>query len=398
MIKQQAEVIIVGGGSTGAAIQCFLVRAGIGATLLVERGMLAGGPTGRSPAIFRQHYGHPELVKMARYGIEYFRDWSSHSHGTCDYVTAPLLSTVGEENAKEFAATLALMRNCNVQIDEIAPDDICKLIPGVWTGDVVAASMEPNAGYCDPHATVWSFAAEARRHGGSVLQFTPVTELLVRANRICGIRTVDSDIAAPIVILAAGPWTSAMAAQIGVTLPIKTRRHSLAQIVQPPSTAWFGLMYADYITGLYFRPEGKRQFLAGSLLPWDNAEIVNPDRFDEGVSQETFISIAQRIVHRLPQWSDAGDGGGWSSLLDVTPDGYPVIGEVDGIDGLYIVAGLSGHGFKLCPAIAEMLTALVTGIDSAFDTNMFALNRFERNKPIIDLTSYRYEFQRSAAI
>lgn len=395
MIKQ-ADAIVVGGGSTGAAILCALARAGIKNSVLIERGALAAGPTGRSPAILRQHYGHPELIKMARYGIEYFRSWREHTQGDCDYVRTPLLSTVGQKNAEAFDRTLHLMRDCGAQIDKLSLHDVEQFIPGVALDDVVAASLEPDAGYCDPHATAWSYTVAARQLGAQVLQATTVTGVMTQGERVIGVRTDSGDIASPIVIFAAGPWTMNLMADIGVYLPLTTVRHSLAQLALADGIAEMDFLYADYITGLYLRPEGHRQILAGSLLPADNSEQVDPDRFNEGVTQELFISLAERIVHRFPLWSDIGDAGGWSSLLDMTPDGYPLLGKIDAFDGLHVAAGLSGHGFKLCQPIAEIVTATITGQSSQFDGALFAANRFEQHGPIKDLTSYRYDAQPAA--
>ncbi|MGH9202680.1 MAG: NAD(P)/FAD-dependent oxidoreductase, partial [Vicinamibacterales bacterium] len=63
-------------------------------------------------------------------------------------------------------------------------------------------------------------------------------------------------------------------------------------------------------------------------------------------------------------------------LYDVTPDWQPVLGPVDGMEGLVIAAGFSGHGFKLSPALGEVLAAVLQGEPPAIDIAMFALSRF----------------------
>ncbi|MCE3602810.1 FAD-binding oxidoreductase [Massilia sp. P8910] len=384
------DAIIVGGGSSGTAIQCALARAGIGRTVLLERGVLAGGPTGRSPAILRQQYGHAELVRMAQFGIDYFHSWQEHSSGNCDYRRIALLAVAGEENLAAFDTTLEIMRECGARVEPIAPADLGRWIPGARHDDVLRAAIEPDAGYCDPHATALSFAAQARTHGAQLMQGVEVLDLLRSDGRVCGVRTATGDILAPIVILAAGPWTPMLAARAGVTLPIRTVRHSVAQLLRPAATPAMEVMLADYINGIYFRPEGADQCLAGSLRGADTADVADPDRFDEGISEDVFVELAQRMVHRVPDWTELGDGGGWSSLFDVTPDAYPLIGPVEQLPGLYVAAGLSGHGFKLCPAIAHMITAHITGQASRFDLAMFSPERFAAGKPIVGRASYHY--------
>jgi glycine/D-amino acid oxidase-like deaminating enzyme len=75
--------------------------------------------------------------------------------------------------------------------------------------------------------------------------------------------------------------------------------------------------------------------------------------------------------------------GGWASLYDITPDWHPIMGALPGIEGLYCAAGGSGHGFKLAPAVGEMMAnLLVNGPKPAADIDLFAASRFEQGKPI----------------
>ena len=79
---------------------------------------------------------------------------------------------------------------------------------------------------------------------------------------------------------------------------------------------------------------------------------------------------------RVPGMSDAGFVRGWSGLLTVTPDWHPVIDRVPGIDGLYVAAGFSGHGFKMAPAVGRAMAEVVLGLDQAIDTGRLRLSRF----------------------
>ncbi|MFN4219271.1 MAG: FAD-dependent oxidoreductase, partial [Candidatus Bipolaricaulia bacterium] len=58
------------------------------------------------------------------------------------------------------------------------------------------------------------------------------------------------------------------------------------------------------------------------------------------------------------------------------PDWQPVLGPVDGTDGLFVAAGFSGHGFKLSPALGEELARWVCGQPLTVDLGRFSLRRF----------------------
>jgi glycine/D-amino acid oxidase-like deaminating enzyme len=79
----------------------------------------------------------------------------------------------------------------------------------------------------------------------------------------------------------------------------------------------------------------------------------------------------------------------YASLYDITPDWHPIMDAVPGVDGLYLCAGSSGHGFKLAPAVGQMMAKLVLeGKQPGDDINLFSFDRFEKE----DLVRGRYEY------
>jgi sarcosine oxidase subunit beta len=87
---------------------------------------------------------------------------------------------------------------------------------------------------------------------------------------------------------------------------------------------------------------------------------------------------------------EGGTGaGGWASLYDITPDWHPIIDALPGVEGLYCAAGTSGHGFKLGPAVGEMMADLIiNGQQPEADINMFGAGRFAEGKGVAG----RYEY------
>jgi glycine/D-amino acid oxidase-like deaminating enzyme len=68
-------------------------------------------------------------------------------------------------------------------------------------------------------------------------------------------------------------------------------------------------------------------------------------------------------------------------LYDVTPDWHPLLGPVDGVDGLHLATGGSGHCFKLGPAIGELVAAELLGRKLAHaEIASFSVNRFAENR------------------
>ncbi len=108
-----------------------------------------------------------------------------------------------------------------------------------------------------------------------------------------------------------------------------------------------------------------------------------PDNFNEKIEFDTVANYAERVVRRYPAMSASVSAGGWGALYDITPDWHHIMGSLPGIEGLYCTAGSSGHGFKLAPAIGEMMAALIlNGSQQNSDISLFSVERFAQNKLI----------------
>jgi len=99
--------------------------------------------------------------------------------------------------------------------------------------------------------------------------------------------------------------------------------------------------------------------------------------------------FSERVARRYPLMEHGTTAGGWASLYDVTPDWHAIMGALPGVEGLYCVAGTSGHGFKLGPAVGEMMADLIiNGEKPDADINLFSLNRFDAGKEVAGKYEY----------
>ena len=125
--------------------------------------------------------------------------------------------------------------------------------------------------------------------------------------------------------------------------------------------------------------------LVGSIAPQEETgdQVSDPDDFNERVEIDIVSSFIERVAIRYPPMERSHLASSYASLYDITPDWHHVMDAVPGIDGLYICAGSSGHGFKLGPAVGRMMADLALhGKTQNDDINLFAWDRFERDKPV----------------
>ncbi len=144
--------------------------------------------------------------------------------------------------------------------------------------------------------------------------------------------------------------------------------------------------WCDDILAHYARPEREDTILigtwAGGGTAIRNLEVkrphahADPNEYDAGSDQGEAARIIQQMLPRVPRIGELGIRPGYACLYDMSPDDLPVIGHVPGTEGLFVIAGSSGHGFKLGPAVGEEVARLVASGRSDI-LAPFSLSRFD---------------------
>jgi glycine/D-amino acid oxidase-like deaminating enzyme len=370
------DVIVIGGGCTGASTAFQLARRGR-RVVLVERDTVGSGPTARSIGIIRLHYSHEPLIRLAIRSLRMFTAFEELTGGTADFVRAGFLLLAAPAQMDALRANVRLQHAAGADAVVLSSEEVHRLDPRMNTQDTGGAAYEAASGVADGYTTTASFGAGARRYGAEIREATEALEILVEGGRVRGVRTSRGLVEAPVVLVAAGPWTPALLSPLGVDVPIQSSRQQVVQVAPPPGFGAMRFVLEDMIQGFYARGETGGTVLAG-VLEEDAGEIVQTDAFNTGVDFDFVERVGRLFAHRFPGAAAASVRGGYASLYDVTPDWQPILGSVDGVAGLFIAAGFSGHGFKLSPALGEALAALLTGEIPEIDISMFHLSRFTR--------------------
>jgi glycine/D-amino acid oxidase-like deaminating enzyme len=378
-----AEVVIVGGGSTGASIAYHLARRGVAGVLLLEQGFLASGATGRSSAIVRQHYAYPVTARMARLALDVFRRFDDVIGGECGFTRTGYLALVGPDDREALAGNVAMQQGVGVRTRVVGAAEIRDLVPQMAVDDLAAAAHEPDAGYADPAATTASLARRARDLGARILEGTAVRRLVVERGAVAGVETGAGTVATRTVVAAAGGWTPRLLAPLGVEVPITNTLHQIGVFERPADFGPGHPVCGDFVSQVYFRPEQGGLTLVGSTKHTHD-EVVDPDDYPAAADPGWLQEFAERSVHRFPGLEAARSRGGWAGFYDTTPDFQFVLDRAPGVAGLFVAAGFSGHGFKHSPIIGDLVADLVLGTppaDPHVDLGFFALSRFAAGRP-----------------
>jgi sarcosine oxidase subunit beta len=353
-VAGEFDVGIVGAGVHGASAAYHLASRGVRAVLF-EKGMPAGGPTGRSSAVCRAYYTNEFLARAAHESIEMLATFAELTGGDAGYRRTGALFLHPPGDVEQVERNVPRLNQIGIVCEALRPEDVAARFPAFSLDGVAVAVWERDAGYTDPAGTTLGLFNRAVEQGVEPRMRTAVAAIEPEDAGGATLLAGDgSRTRCRRVLLAAGPWTRPLAAQVGIDLPLTVERHVVATF------GWGGArpapLHADVPNGYYLKPEGALLFLVGPLRPEQN---VDPDRFNERITDEEIRSLSAAITRRVPELERAESHGGWASLYDVSPDWQPVIGEV--APGIFVDAGTSGHGFKLAPALGRHVAAMVLG-------------------------------------
>ncbi|MBY8861305.1 FAD-binding oxidoreductase [Nocardia sp. CA2R105] len=389
-MTETTEYLIVGGGLEGLAIAWSLADRGATDVLVVERDTLCSGMTGKSSGVVRCHYGTPSLAAMSWYGVQVFataaeRFGDDMGFRQCGYVVG-----VGPDNVEPLKANVVMQQQLGIDVDFIDHDEMAQLWPGLRLDDFAALAYEPRGGRGDAHLTGMAFAAAARLLGVRIRQSTEVTALLQDSGgTVYGATLADgTQVHAGTVIVAAGPWSAALGATVGVDVPVKAQRAQLVLVDQgeplPPVPVLSDLAGLQYLCR---EPNG--EILAGNsdhVAP----EYIDPDHYTNHADDSTIEKVIGKLDHRLPNMPDPRISGSYVGAYDVTPDYNPIIGPSPA-PGLFLATGFSGHGFKISPAVGRLVADLLldgTTTLPGVEATDFRYSRFAENAPLLSPHPY----------
>jgi sarcosine oxidase subunit beta len=382
-MNETADIIIIGGGVMGASIAYHLAKQGDGQVMLFERQALCNGTTGRSGAIVRQHYSNDFTIRMARDCLSVFQHFDELIGGDCGFVTTGMIIIVNEQGAKALRANVKMQQEQGVDTQLIQPEEISEVTPGYSGAGVALACYEPGTGVADPMATTYCFANRARDYGATIHEGVSVTQILTASQRVVGVGTDAGDFQTPIVVLAANVWSVALAQSIGISLPITATRHPMVALRRPNDFGGRSGLHAvglDLTRDIYLRPDFGGITLVGSS---ENVFTPsNPDNYAQGLTEQEIAHFRSMAGGSIPALTRAVPRGGWAGIYDDTPDFHPILDKLPGYDGLYCVAGFSGHGFKLSPRVGQWMAQLILTGTKPDDMQHFSFDRFTQDREI----------------
>jgi D-arginine dehydrogenase len=353
------DFLIIGGGIAGISAAARLSALG-SVTVLEREDALAYHASGRSAALFEQHYGKASTVALNRASLDF--------HRSADVLSPRGLMLVGSKGEADlFAADVAAM-----QMAEITMDAALALIPVLNPAHVDRAAYDPGAWDIDTDRLIQTFAKTARGNGAQIVTKAEVTAIS-RTAQGWAVSTKAGDYAARQLVNAAGAWVDVIAQMAGVApLGFQPLRRSMARIPAPDGhdiRAWPMVFGAG--EGWYAKPD------AGALIvsPAEEDPVAPHDAYaDDMVLAEGLARYEANVTTPVTRLLAS-----WAGLRTFSPDRNLVLGPDPAHAGFIWCAGQGGYGMQSAPGASQLLADLVGGKTPEISPDMVAAltpNRF----------------------
>lgn len=371
MTVRTTDVAIVGGGVVGCSIAFFLARAGVRRVTLFERGSLACGATGICPGGVRQQFASEAECRFARRSAAFFEHINEilqpeapFHFERSGYVF--LFESVAA--LKKAGQRVAMQNRAGVPSRVIDPGEIAAMLPHLRLDGVRGGTFCADDGFLEDCHGVTVELARRAKEAGAEIAYEEVLALR-DAGSSMQVSTDRQNYHASTVVLAAGADSVALAAQLGITLPIVAEPRRLvyttahSERVLPPllvaqERAFAGKQLSNGVFYLGWLAE----------TPGDDSMTFTERALTAGATLLPLLSTipVRRVV---------------TGIYDNTPDRRPIIGPVPGSERVHVAAGFSGHGFMLAPAIGEVVAAGIAGQPIDLPVGAFSLARFSGTTP-----------------
>ncbi|MDI6809312.1 MAG: FAD-binding oxidoreductase [Candidatus Eisenbacteria bacterium] len=377
-IPHSSEVVIVGGGVIGTSIACQLSKQGMRDIVLFEKNLLGFAETSNCVGGIRQQFSTSVNIELSRESVRIFENFKEETDREVAFNQyGYLFLAANPSEFEQLKRNVALQNSLRVNSRVVSVEEVAKIEKEINLDDIVGGTFCHEDGFSDPHEVTQAFASFAREKGARLLEKTEVVGISVEKEGRFKVRTPEAEISTPRVIVAAGYRAKEISSWVGVDVPIAPyRRQIFATEVFPelPDTL---PMVVDFHTGLYMRKE------SGGIV-MGMVDKDEPSSTNTIVDWDYMLKMVECAVARVPVLEKAKVMRGWAGLYDITPDSHAILGKTE-VNGFYLAAGFSGHGFMHAPAVGKVISEIVIkGKPETVDVAALNLERFKSGEVLTE--------------
>jgi len=359
-MKEQAKVVVVGGGVVGVSALYHLARKGWGDdVVLLEKAELTSGSTWHAAGLLPLFNMSYSVGQVHKYSVNLYKQLEEETGQPVGFAqVGNLRLAMNDDRMDEYYQYAATARTIGIDVRFLTPEEIGKLWPLCNTDGLVGGIFHPEDGYIQPADLTQALAKGARARGATIYRNTSVLNIEQATSGGWVVETGKGSITCDHVISATGNYARKTGAMVGLDIPvipvehqyIVTEPHPALQQRKQEGLPEMGVLRES--DGSWYLREENNGFILGPYEKGAPACYVDgPDpRAEYELFQEDIERLEPHIeaaMNRVPAFGEVGIKKVYNGAIAYTPDGNPIIGPAWDLDNFWLN---EGHSFGITAA------------------------------------------------
>ncbi|WP_208349064.1 sarcosine oxidase subunit beta family protein [Pseudaestuariivita rosea] len=378
--KAEYDIIIIGGGGHGLATAYYLAKEhGVTNVAVLEKGYLGGGNVGRNTTLVRANYFLPGNSEFYSHSLKLWEGMEQDLNYNAMHSQRGLINLFHSDAQRD-----AFVRRGNAMINQgddailLDRDGVRKMVPYLDFDNtrfpIYGGLYHPRGGTARHDAVAWGYARGADQRGVDLIQQCEVTGIDIEGGVVKGVQTTRGAIRAKKVGIVVAGRSGQVAAMAGMRLPIES--HVLQAFVTEGLKPCIDHVVSFGMGHFYISQSDKGGLVFGGDLD-----------FYASYAARGNLPMVEHVMEAgmtlMPMIGKARVLRSWGGIMDMTPDGSPIIDKTD-TQGLFIDCGWCYGGFKATPASGFAFAHLMATGRPHQTAEKFRLDRFRTGVSIMD--------------
>ena len=381
------HIVIIGGGVIGTSIAFHLSNQDVQVTL-IEVGDLAAGSSGACDGLVFMQSKKPGIhLRLAMESLKRFDALQKQLPFDIEFRKTGGLVVI-QTQAEYLAMETYVKEQQALGLDvQLLDRDQTRQKEPYLSSSVAGAAFSPMDAQVNPINLTLGFAMAAKKNHARIMTGVKVLDILEKNHRVTGVATTKGTIDADLVVNAAGSQAGQVARLVDIFMPVKPRRGQIVVTHGGDPVLSHCLISASYIAAKYDPDLAGRSGQGISMEQTDNGNLLlGSTREFAGFNKETTLSGIQGIIKQcaavLPVLEQFQIIRSFAGLRPFTPDGLPILGPVNSLEGFIMAAGHEGDGIALSPITGHLMSQVLVGKKPDIGLDPFSPDRFSQKEGI----------------
>jgi sarcosine dehydrogenase len=376
-----ARAVIIGGGIIGCSTAYHMGKLGWTDTILLERHKLTSGTTFHAAGLVGQLRTSANITQLLGYSVDLYKRLESETGLQTGWkMNGGLRLACNEQRWIEVKRQATTAHSFGLEMHLLTPQEAQDLWPLMTIDDLVGAAYLPTDGQANPSDITQSLAKGARMSGVKIFEDTPVSRIIVEEGRIRGVETPFGTVECEKVIVCAGQWTRALAATVGVNVPLVSVEHQYMITEKIPGVTANLPTLRDPDRLTYWKEDVGGLVWGGyepNPKPWALNGIPEGFHFDLLTSDyDHYSQFMENAIARVPALETAGVKQLLNGPESFTPDGNFILGEAPELRNFYVGAGFNAFGIASAGGAGMALAEWAAKGEAPYDLWPVDIRRF----------------------